>query len=182
MRCIGAAASGGLDRRVDLGAGAWLNRPAFSEVARRLLGVATLVILIVVSGGGGWLIARFGGPWASLLVGALGLAQRNLFDHVRAVARPLSAGDLDSARAAVGVIVGRDVEALDAVRRGDSRDREPGRKLLRRRRGADLLVRGLRPAGPVHLQGGQYRRQPDRPPRAALAIVRLGISRGSTTC
>jgi adenosylcobinamide-phosphate synthase len=93
---------------------AWLNRPAFSEVARRLLGVATLVILIVVSGGGGWLIARFGGPWAVALVGALGLAQRNLFDHVRAVARPLRAGDLDSARAAVGRIVGRDVERLDA--------------------------------------------------------------------
>jgi len=92
---------------------AGLNLPAFSQIARRLLGVVTLAIIVGVSAMAGWLIAHFGGPWAVAIVGAVGLAQRSLFDHVRAVARPLTAGDLDSARAAVGMIVGRDVARLD---------------------------------------------------------------------
>lgn len=92
---------------------AGLNLPAFSQIARRLLGVVTLAIIVGVSAMAGWLIAHFGGPWAVAIVGAVGLAQRSLFDHVRAVARPLTAGDLDSARAAVGMIVGRDVAGLD---------------------------------------------------------------------
>ncbi len=48
-----------------------------------------------------------------LVCGATGLAARSLFDHVRAVARPLKAGDLPAARLAVGMIVGRDVETMD---------------------------------------------------------------------
>lgn len=90
-----------------------LNRPTLSELTRRLLGVIALLIIVGVSGAAGWLIARYGEPWAVAIVGALGLAQRSLFDHVRAVAKPLSAGDLDGARIAVGKIVGRDVERLD---------------------------------------------------------------------
>ncbi len=92
---------------------AGLNLPSFSEVARRRLGVATLIVLVGASGLAGWLITWFCGVWGVVLVGTLGLAQRSLFDHVRAVARPLVAGDLDSARNAVGLIVGRDVERLD---------------------------------------------------------------------
>ena len=91
-----------------------LNRRAFSARARRLLGVATLILLIAVSGGTGWLIAHFGAPIAIIAGGALGLAQRNLFDHVVAVARPLRNGDLAQARLAVSRIVGRDVEQLNA--------------------------------------------------------------------
>ena len=92
----------------------WMNRPAFSDQARRLLGVGTLIALIAVSGGSGWLIAYFGGPIAVIVGGALGLAQRNLLDHVLAVARPLRRGDLEQAKLAVGCIVGRDVEPLDS--------------------------------------------------------------------
>jgi adenosylcobinamide-phosphate synthase len=99
---------GGLISALEAG----LNRSTLSEVMRRLLGVATLLIIMGVSGAAGWLVARYGGPWAVAIVGALGLAQRSLFDHVRAVAKPLSAGDLESARTAVGRIVGRDVERL----------------------------------------------------------------------
>lgn len=91
-----------------------LNRPVFGDRTRRGLGVATLLIIVGVSGGAAWLTARYGGPWAIAIVGALGLAQRSLFDHVRAVDRPLGAGDLEGARAAVGRIVGRDVDRLDA--------------------------------------------------------------------
>jgi adenosylcobinamide-phosphate synthase len=75
--------------------------------------VATLLIIVGVSGAAGWLIARYGGPWAVAIIGALGLAQRSLFDHARAVAKPLCVGDVDGARIAVGRIVGRDVERLD---------------------------------------------------------------------
>lgn len=99
---------GGLISALEAG----LNRSTLSEVMRRLLGVATLLIIMGVSGAAGRLVARYGGPWAVAIVGALGLAQRSLFDHVRAVAKPLSAGDLESARTAVGRIVGRDVERL----------------------------------------------------------------------
>jgi adenosylcobinamide-phosphate synthase len=42
------------------------------------------------------------------------IATRSMHDHVTAVATPLSAGDLDSARAAVAMIVGRDPALLDA--------------------------------------------------------------------
>ncbi|HJV40245.1 adenosylcobinamide-phosphate synthase CbiB [Caulobacter sp.] len=90
-----------------------LNRPGRSESARRLLGVATLAMIIGVSGLAGWLIQRLGGPYLVALVGAMGLAQRSLLDHVAAVALPLETGDLQEARKAVGMIVGRDVERLD---------------------------------------------------------------------
>lgn len=89
-----------------------LNQPAFGDLFRRLLGVITLLSLVAVSGAAGWLVTRYGGPWAVIAVGWLGLAQRNLWDHVQVVAKPLAAGDLLAARAAVGMIVGRDVGRL----------------------------------------------------------------------
>lgn len=99
---------GGLISSLEAG----LNLPGFTATTRRLLGVVTLGVIVGVSGLAGWLIAKVGGPWAVVLVGTLGLAQRSLFDHVRAVARPLAASDLDGARIAVGHIVGRDVGRL----------------------------------------------------------------------
>lgn len=96
------------------------NRAERSERARRILGVAVVVVLMMIAGGAGWGVqavavqAPFWAGLALLLVcGATGLAARSLFDHVRAVARPLKAGDLPAARLAVGMIVGRDVEAMD---------------------------------------------------------------------
>jgi adenosylcobinamide-phosphate synthase len=89
-----------------------LNQTVFGEPLRRLFGVLTLAAIVAVSAGAGWLITRFGGPWAVIAVGWLGLAQRSLWDHVQVVAKPLAAGDLDGARAAVGMIVGRDVGRL----------------------------------------------------------------------
>ena len=90
-----------------------LNRPDFSEGLRRVFGVVTLLVIVGVSGLAGWLIAKFGGPWAVVIVGVVGLAQRSLYDHVREVAKPLGAGDLGGARRAVGMIVGRDPQRLD---------------------------------------------------------------------
>jgi adenosylcobinamide-phosphate synthase len=59
---------------------------------------------------GGW-----PGVAATGLIAAPLLATRSLHDHVAAVARPLAAGDLPAARAAVAKIVGRDPERLDAA-------------------------------------------------------------------
>lgn len=97
-----------LDRR-------W-NRRDISEPGRRALGC---VALALVAGGAavtGLVLQRACGQsrlgrLALAVVATPGLAQRSLFDHVAAVDR---AGDLPSARAAVGRIVGRDTADLDA--------------------------------------------------------------------
>jgi adenosylcobinamide-phosphate synthase len=91
-----------------------LNRPTWSDAARRAAGVMTLAIIALVSGLVGWLLAKVGGPSVIAVVGTLGLAQRSLYQHVAAVMRPLRGGDLVAAREAVGMIVGRDVADLDA--------------------------------------------------------------------
>jgi len=96
------------------------NTPSRSATTRRLAGIATVLILTGLAGGAGWaltaLMDRALGGWSWIgisLLAAPGLAQRSLFEHVRAVRDPLVTGDLDAARAAVAKIVGRDVETLD---------------------------------------------------------------------
>jgi adenosylcobinamide-phosphate synthase len=96
---------------------AW-NRPAWPAPARRGLGIATLVIVVGAAGLAGWALSSAPRPFDAILTvaaGSLGLAQRSLYDHVAAVSRPLVTGDLAVAREAVGRIVGRDVQALDAA-------------------------------------------------------------------
>lgn len=92
------------------------NRDEGSPNTRRVLGVASLVVIMTVAGVAGWLPSLTPQPFVFgliLLAGTLGLAQRSLFDHVRAVAKPLASGDIGAARLAVGAIVGRDVAELD---------------------------------------------------------------------
>jgi adenosylcobinamide-phosphate synthase len=111
-----------------VGAFAWIitrceqswNRPAHGDAHRRLMGVATVTLLVGFAGGGGWLVqvvlVQSLGPYAWIAVGILafpGLAQRSLFDHVRPVASALETDDLPAAREAVAMIVGRDTIALD---------------------------------------------------------------------
>lgn len=87
-----------------------------SATRRRAKGIA---LLLVVAGGVGtlaWLIEYWAtGSLVALIIAvtAIGLAQRSLDDHVRAVARPLLQGDVAAARIAVAQIVGRDTAALD---------------------------------------------------------------------
>ncbi len=96
------------------------NRHAYRFATRRALGILTLLVLLLVAAGPGWaaqhlLLAAFG-TWGWVGVAILAwpaLAQRSLFDHVRAVGERIDAGDLTGARAAVGMIVGRDTAALD---------------------------------------------------------------------
>jgi adenosylcobinamide-phosphate synthase len=106
----------GLERR-------W-NRPMRSERARKGLGVCAVAVLVgaAIAVGGGLDRALkapdfkdqvWGFPiWVA--IATVGLAQKSLHQHVAAVAGPLAARDLGSARAAVAQIVGRDVERLDA--------------------------------------------------------------------
>lgn len=99
---------------------AGLNRPARSFAMRRALGILTLLLLFIVAIGPSWAIQTWllaaPGGWGWIGVAILAwpaLAQRSLFDHVRAVADRLDGGDLSGARTAVGAIVGRDTAALD---------------------------------------------------------------------
>jgi adenosylcobinamide-phosphate synthase len=102
---------------------------AGSSFARRVGGCALVLVLIALAGGAGLLLERgalaiferaaipeFGRAMAAgavvALIATTGLAQRSLYDHVRAVLQPLTAGDLPAARAAVARIVGRDTESL----------------------------------------------------------------------
>jgi adenosylcobinamide-phosphate synthase len=86
-------------------------------IKARLAGIAATAILILISGGLGLALEQILTGWtgATLLVllATTGLAQKSLHDHVCAVAQPLAAGNLDNARTALAMIVGRDVHTLD---------------------------------------------------------------------
>lgn len=85
---------------------------------RRLMGIGVALILVVLGSGAGFAIEHiaqgWGGTIAVILIATTGLAQRSLHNHVAAVMRPLLAGNVDAARNAVSMIVGRDTATLDA--------------------------------------------------------------------
>lgn len=96
------------------------NRPEFSDFSRRALGVLTLCLVAALAGGSAAFVQHLAtthlADWSWLTVALMAwpaLAQRSLYDHVRAVADALDQGVLDKARSAVGAIVGRDTAALD---------------------------------------------------------------------
>ena len=101
-----------------------LNRPEAGPVPGRAAGIATVVVLLVLAGGGAWLAARAAGTLAApagqiaqaIAIGLLawpGLAQRSLYEHFARVRTALEARDIVAARKAVGMIVGRDTAELD---------------------------------------------------------------------
>ena len=96
------------------------NRATDRDLIRRLRGVAVTLGLCVAV----WVAATLavwalpGGWLGTLLTAVLAwplVAARSLHDHVRAVVLPLARGDLDAARAAVSMIVGRDPNRLNAA-------------------------------------------------------------------
>ncbi len=96
------------------------NRHDRSAGRRKAMGVLTVILLIAIAGGGGWaiqfvLVEWLGAyAWIGIALFAFpGLAQRSLFDHVRAVKTALENGTIAQARTAVSMIVGRDTAALD---------------------------------------------------------------------
>ncbi len=110
----------GLFARIITGCEGRWNRVGHGFAKRRALGVLTLFLLLLVAGGLGLglehlLLATFG-TWGWIGVAILAwpaLAQRSLFDHVRAVAEHINVRDLPAARDAVAMIVGRDTATLD---------------------------------------------------------------------
>ncbi|AMG75955.1 MULTISPECIES: adenosylcobinamide-phosphate synthase CbiB [Sphingopyxis] len=106
-------------RLIDAAERRW-NGPERRFGTRRLLGLLTVLLLAGLVGGTAWLVQsllleRLGAfGWAAVaLLAWPAIAQRSLFDHVRAVADALDSEGLPAARVAVGAIVGRDTAALD---------------------------------------------------------------------
>jgi adenosylcobinamide-phosphate synthase len=102
----------------------WLDRAfncaRFGPYGQLMSGALCLIFLLTLWGAAAWTLdlwlSHLRGGWivTALLASTL-LAQRSLFDHVKAVAKPLAANDLAAARAALSRIVGRDVEDLDTA-------------------------------------------------------------------
>jgi adenosylcobinamide-phosphate synthase len=94
------------------------NRPSEMPTRRRAAGVAAALIVILLAAGVGWLVQKaMPSDWrAVVLLGAIAwplVALRSLYDHVAAVRDPLAAGDIEAARKAVSMIVGRDANQLE---------------------------------------------------------------------
>jgi adenosylcobinamide-phosphate synthase len=99
-----------LDRR--------LNRETDTVGRRRMAGIGALAILLAVSVGVTFFFEWFVstgiiGIILTILAATSLIAQRSLYDHVRAVADALERDGLAAARKAVSMIVGRNPERLD---------------------------------------------------------------------
>jgi len=95
-----------------------LNREIRGEASRRVRGIITVVVLVGAAAALGAAIEHlcrgsFAGAAVEILLIAILVAQRSLFEHVCAVGRALTVGGLDAGRDAVRHIVGRDPAGLD---------------------------------------------------------------------
>jgi adenosylcobinamide-phosphate synthase len=95
-----------------------LNREQRGEADRRARGIVTVVTLVLAAAAAGFIVdlacrhVRFG--WAAeVVVIAVLVAQRSLFDCVQAVADALADKGLHAGRSEVRHIVGRDPQSLD---------------------------------------------------------------------
>ena len=105
---------GNLISRLDAG---W-NRESDGFARRKTMGVAALIVLVGVPAfiglllGWGLMLLPFG-PILLMLAAASLPAQKSLEKHVEAVATALASRDIQKARTAVSMIVGRDPDKLD---------------------------------------------------------------------
>ena len=96
-----------------------LNRPDYSDTMRRIAGVVTVLLLLGISLGTGFVLeiaARavpYFGVALAVVVVAMLIAGGNLDQHVRAVAAALRTDGLAGGRQSIARIVGRDPKALD---------------------------------------------------------------------
>jgi adenosylcobinamide-phosphate synthase len=96
-----------------------LNREIRSEASRRVRGILTAIVLVVLAAASGLAVEQVCrgsvvGAAVEILLIAVLVAQRSLFEHVADVARALDRGGLMAGREAVRHIVGRDPASLDA--------------------------------------------------------------------
>jgi adenosylcobinamide-phosphate synthase len=97
-----------------------LNREPATALMRRATGVAAILILLAVVGVLAFLVQSVllrlpFGILTTALVGSTLVAQRSLHRHVADVAAALETGGTAAGRQAVGHIVGRDTDTLDAA-------------------------------------------------------------------
>ena len=97
-----------------------LNQPEKTNETRKMMGVITSASLLLICGliayGIAWILPD--NVWGMLITALLAwpfLASKSLYDHVMAVARPLSDGNMPDARHAVSMIVGRDPNDMDSA-------------------------------------------------------------------
>ena len=108
-----------LGRLIDRVDSTW-NRNSDSSAFRRAAGIAATLVVIATPTILAWIVqVQLTTAWSRIFViGFLAwplVALRSLRDHVAAVARPLRAGDIETARLAVSRIVGRDPATLDGA-------------------------------------------------------------------
>jgi adenosylcobinamide-phosphate synthase len=94
------------------------NRETDAPLIRRAAGAAAALLVIALAGGLALIVQRLlpSGWTQMVLLGILAwpfVAFRSLYDHVAAVRDPLRAGNIEAARKAVSMIVGRDPGGLD---------------------------------------------------------------------
>jgi adenosylcobinamide-phosphate synthase len=96
---------------------AW-NRDSDASLFRRATGVAAALAVIALAVALAWIVqAQLTTAWSRIVMAGIlawpFVALRSLHDHLTAVARPLKAGDIETARSNVSRIVGRDPASLD---------------------------------------------------------------------
>ena len=96
-----------------------LNRDTDGQVRRRIAGIITLLVVLIIVGSIAYLLQHtlFRPPFGTFAVALLAstlLAQRSLYRYVADAATALETGGVAAGRAAVAHIVGRDVATLDA--------------------------------------------------------------------
>jgi adenosylcobinamide-phosphate synthase len=95
-----------------------LNRQDHSDRDRRLAGLVSVLVVVVIAAGAGAVVDAAAARWAlgsiaEVAVLTVLLAQRSLYDHVAAVANALDREGLAGGREAIRHIVGRDPQSLD---------------------------------------------------------------------
>jgi adenosylcobinamide-phosphate synthase len=95
-----------------------LNRSDRSTSNRRIMGVLAILIVVFVAVALGWMLEQFFASFiygwiGTVIVAAVMLAGRSLYDHVEAVKTALEHAGIDAARSEIAKIVGRDPGSLD---------------------------------------------------------------------
>jgi adenosylcobinamide-phosphate synthase len=109
---------GGMIARLDR----LLNREDWSRTRRRIAGIVSVMILVLVAGLSGFWLEKLlrqtqGSHFAAIaglgLIASVFIAQQSLYWHVARVRAAFASEGLAGAREAVAMIVGRDPESLD---------------------------------------------------------------------